>query len=106
MIPKRGEHFTRAVDDLNQVADGLVRVAKECREIALGIESEQAELEALKGKAAVANAKREAAALLHVSPWTVYKWVGDPGRRLPVKRAGSRVFFVRSELLDWAEGVR
>ena len=49
---------------------------------------------------------REAAALLQVSPWTVYKWIGDPQRRLPVKRAGSRVFFVRSELLDWAEGVR
>lgn len=49
MIPNRGTLFSAAADDLHAVADGLVRVAAECREIALGIESEQPELLRLQG---------------------------------------------------------
>jgi len=41
---RRGGLFQGAASDLQQVADGLVRVAKECREVAIGIESEQPEL--------------------------------------------------------------
>lgn len=41
----------------------------------------------------------EAAQLLNCSPRTIYGWVSQ--RRIPFRKAGSRLLFVESELLDW-----
>jgi excisionase family DNA binding protein len=41
-----------------------------------------------------------AAALLRVSPATIYKWVHE--RRIPFRKHGSRLAFSRVELEDWS----
>ena len=44
---------------------------------------------------------REAAELLRVSPRTVYGWVTQ--RLVPHRKAGRRVIFLESELLDFTK---
>lgn len=44
---------------------------------------------------------REAAAFLGVSPRTLYGWISQ--RRIPFRKAGRRVLFLQSELLDWTQ---
>lgn len=44
---------------------------------------------------------REAAEFLRVSPRTVYGWVSQ--NALPHRKAGRRVLFLESELLDWTK---
>ena len=43
----------------------------------------------------------EAAAFLRVSPRTVYGWVSQ--RALPHRKAGRRVLFLESELVEWTK---
>ena len=42
---------------------------------------------------------REAAEFLGVSPRTLYGWIAQ--RRVPFRKAGRRVLFLQSELLEW-----
>jgi excisionase family DNA binding protein len=44
---------------------------------------------------------REAANFLGVSPRTLYGWIGQ--RRIPFRKAGRRVLFLQSELLEWTQ---
>jgi excisionase family DNA binding protein len=44
---------------------------------------------------------REAAEFLRVSPRTVYGWVSQ--RALPCRKAGRRVLFLESELVEWTK---
>ena len=44
---------------------------------------------------------QEAAEFLRVSPRTVYGWVSQ--NVLPHRKAGRRVLFLESELLDWTK---
>jgi len=44
---------------------------------------------------------REAAIFLRVSPRTVYGWVSQ--RALPHRKAGRRVLFLESELVEWTQ---
>jgi len=44
---------------------------------------------------------REAAEFLRVSPRTVYGWVSQ--RALPHRKAGRRVLFLESELVEWTQ---
>jgi len=44
---------------------------------------------------------REAADFLGVSPRTLYGWIGQ--RRIPFRKAGRRVLFLQSELLEWTQ---
>jgi excisionase family DNA binding protein len=44
---------------------------------------------------------REAAEFLGVSPRTLYGWIGQ--RRIPFRKAGRRVLFLQSELLEWTQ---
>ena len=44
---------------------------------------------------------QEAAEFLRVSPRTVYGWVSQ--NALPHRKAGRRVLFLESELLDWTK---
>jgi excisionase family DNA binding protein len=44
---------------------------------------------------------REAAEFLRVSPRTIYGWVSQ--NALPHRKAGRRVLFLESELLDWTK---
>jgi excisionase family DNA binding protein len=43
----------------------------------------------------------EAAGLLNVSPRTVYGWVSQS--RIPYRKAGRRVLFLESELMEWTK---
>jgi excisionase family DNA binding protein len=45
----------------------------------------------------------EAAELLSVSPRTIYGWVQQG--RIPYRKAGRRVLFVESELLEWTKPI-
>ena len=45
----------------------------------------------------------DAAALLSVSKRTIYGWVQQG--RIPVRKAGRRVLFLESELLEWTKPV-
>ncbi len=38
---------------------------------------------------------------LHVSKATIYKWVMD--REIPVSKKGKRLYFIRSELMEWVK---
>ncbi len=44
---------------------------------------------------------KEAAEFLRVSPRTVYGWVSQ--RALPHRKAGRRVLFLKSELVEWTQ---
>jgi len=43
----------------------------------------------------------EAAAFLGVSPRSLYGWVSQ--RQIPYRKAGRRVLFLESELLEWTK---
>jgi len=45
----------------------------------------------------------DAAALLSVSKRTIYGWVQQG--RIPVRKAGRRVLFLESELLEWTKPI-
>lgn len=44
---------------------------------------------------------QEAAEFLRVSPRTIYGWVSQ--RALPHRKAGRRVLFLESELIEWTQ---
>ena len=44
---------------------------------------------------------RAAAALLGISPKTLYNWVSQ--RRIPYRKAGRRLLFLEVELVEWTQ---
>lgn len=45
---------------------------------------------------------KEVAALLRLSPRTVYDWVSQ--RKIPFRKVGDRTIFYLDEILEWTKG--